>query len=126
MKFYGIVRLCKDAMEFTNGCQLSVAENNPYAKDEAKKTDFYNLKAFSKTAETISKFCHKGDQVFIEGHTANNNYEKDGVKVYRDDFIVDHLGLLSNKRDEAPTPVSVVPKDKYVDITDKEIEDLPF
>jgi single-stranded DNA-binding protein len=114
MKFHSVVRLCKDPVIFNSGCSLNVAEKNMYARDDDKKTDFFQVKAFN-------KYCHTGDQIFIEGHCVNNNYEKDGVKIFQNDFIIDNVMLLSKPKEE-PEHKYVIEKKKEVEIE----EDLPF
>jgi len=80
-------------------------DTNPY------KSDFYRFKAFGKTlANFIHLNLHKGDLVEINGRPQNNylifstlldikNYEKDGEKVYRDDYIIRSISRLSAKRE---------------------------
>jgi single-stranded DNA-binding protein len=121
MKFHSVVRLCKDPVIFNSGCSLNVAEKNMYARDDDKKTDFFQVKAFNKTADIICQYCHTGDQIFIEGHCVNNNYEKDGVKIFQNDFIIDNVMLLSKPKEE-PEHKYVIEKKKEVEIE----EDLPF
>lgn len=121
MKFYAVVRLTKDPQTFTNGCRIDAAERKPFSKE--KESDFFQAKAFNKTADIICQFCHVGDQVFIEGHVTNNNYEKEGKTIYSNDFMIDNVQLLSNKREEKKEETKTVERstDKYI-----EEEDLPF
>ena len=63
------------------------------------ESDFFRLKAFSKNADYISTYLKKGDLVEIEASPINNNYEKDGQKVYRDEYIVRNISKLSSKKE---------------------------
>lgn len=59
------------------------------------ETDWFNCKAFGKTAGLIGDNFFKGSQIAFEGHLQNNNYEKDdGTKVYRDEIIVDGITFI--------------------------------
>ena len=67
-------------------------------KDEQNSADFIRCQAFSKTAEAICKYLHKGSKICIRGHIQTGSYEKqDGTKVYTTDVIVDHMEFLDSK-----------------------------
>jgi len=54
------------------------------------ESDFFNCIAFGKTGELISEFVKKGALFPIWGKVQNRNYtNKDGVKVYITEIIVD-------------------------------------
>jgi len=63
------------------------------------ESDFYLFKAFGKTADYIYKHVKKGDLVEIQGRPTNNNFEKDGEKIYRDDYIIQSISRLSAKKE---------------------------
>lgn len=51
-------------------------------RDKEKTTDFIPCRAWSKTAEFIGKYFHKGDPIEIVGRLQTESYEKqDGTKV---------------------------------------------
>lgn len=64
------------------------AEGNP-------TTNFYRVTAWRKTAETMAKYLHKGDKVYIEGELVIRDYKDNngnnrtavGVTVSEFDFI---------------------------------------
>src|SRR4051812_24884170 len=63
---------------------------NDYAgqgKERIATTVF--LVAFGKVAEVIVKNVRVGDQLIIDAHIRNNNYQDGGDTVYRNSFIVD-------------------------------------
>lgn len=66
------------------------------------RTQWIGLKSFGDAAERHQESLKKGDLVSVTTTVKNNNYEKDGVKVYTYDFVVDHLVKLSS-RAETPT-----------------------
>jgi len=63
------------------------------------ESDFFRFKAFGKTADFIQSYIKKGDLVEIEAAPTNNNFEKDGEKVYRDEYIIKSISRLSAKRE---------------------------
>lgn len=63
------------------------------------QSDWFNCKAFGKTAELIGKSFSKGSQIAFTGHAQNNNYEKDGQMIYRDEYIVDSITFIGQKTD---------------------------
>lgn len=93
-KFQFMGRLTKDpeARNTTNGTAVAtftIAVNRKYTKNNEKESDFFNCTAFGKTAEFISKYFKKGQQVLVEGRIQNRSWEDDnGTKRYATDFIV--------------------------------------
>ena len=77
----------------------SIAVDSGYGDN--KRTDFINLTAFGKTAETLEKYGFKGQKLLIEGRIQTGSYEKDGVKHSTTDIIVDRSELLSFKDNNA-------------------------
>ena len=65
-------------------------------------TDFFKCTAFGKTAEFIEKYIKKGTKVVIEGTVQNDNYEKDGVKHYGTQIIIESIEFAESKKEELP------------------------
>lgn len=119
-------RLVKDVeLKGTTAFQIArftVAVNRQFKKDEA---DFINCVAFGKKAETIEKFFEKGSPINIEGRLQTGSYEKDGVKHFTTDVIVDNFEFVaSSKKVENKTENNM----SFDDLTPvNEIdEELPF
>jgi single-strand DNA-binding protein len=73
-------------------CSFSVATNRSYNDRDGKRqesVDYHNITAFGKQAEVIAKYLTKGSGVYVEGRLQTNSWEKDGVKQYRTEIIVD-------------------------------------
>lgn len=75
--------------------RFTVAVNRQFKKDEA---DFINCVAFGKKAETIEKFFKKGSPINIEGRLQTGSYEKDGVKHFTTDVIVDNFEFVASSK----------------------------
>lgn len=86
------------------------------------ESDFFNCVAFSKSAETISRYVNKGDQIGIEGRLQTRNYtNSEGRKIYVTEIIVENFEFLQTKKaDEQKTSQPVF---KELDPFDNE---LPF
>ena len=88
------------------------------------ESDFFNCIAFSKLAETISRYVKKGDLVGIEGRLqTRNNTNKEGRKVYVTEIIVENVEFLQTKKQEEQKPIT------YQDANFEEInpdDDIPF
>lgn len=90
---------------------FSLATNTFYKDKETgeKKsiTDFHNLSAKGKTAETIAKYAQKGHPLLIEGQLKTQSWEKDGVKKYKTFVEVSSVDFLKwygeKKSDSAST-----------------------
>ena len=76
--------------------KTGIAVNQGYGENQT--TDFFNLVAWEKTAELCGKYLSKGSKVLVEGRLRNNNYEKDGVKHYGVDVIVNSIEFLDSKK----------------------------
>lgn len=94
------------------------------------ESDFFNCIAYSKLAETISRYVHKGDMIGIEGRLQTRNYTNgEGKKVYVTEIIVEKVEFLqSKKQDEQPTAPKFT-EDPFSGVKFEEIkdgDDLPF
>jgi len=65
----------------THLISLTVACERPRSRDGEKITDFIPCIAWSKNADFIQKYFHKGDMIVILGRMQSRNYEtSDGQK----------------------------------------------
>ena len=100
----------------TSVCNFSLATNRTWKdKDGAKqeKATWHSCVAWGKTAETISNYVKKGQQLYIEGRIDNRTYEKEaGTKGYASDIVVEKFAFVGTKADnEAPKPKTNEPDD---------------
>ena len=76
---------------------FTIAINRQFKNENGEyETDFIFCKAFNKRAETISKYCKKGDLIGIEGSIRTGSYEKDDKKHYTTEISVNSVHFLSN------------------------------
>jgi single-strand DNA-binding protein len=88
--------------------------------------DFISCIAFSKTAEVIEKYCHKGIKLIVDGRIQTGRYtNKDGQLVYTTDVVVENFEFAESAKTEGST--SPAPSnDSFVDIPDGVDEELPI
>ena len=72
---------------------------NRYSKDK-DLTDFILCTAFKKTAEFISEYFRKGQEILIKGNVKVDSYEKDGNKTTRQYIIVENVEFVGSKKEE--------------------------
>jgi single-strand DNA-binding protein len=53
--------------------------------------------AWGKSAELVEKMLQKGTEVVVEGKIATRSYEKDGMKRYATEIVLNELLVLSKK-----------------------------
>ena len=105
-KVIEIGRITKDIELTTTNNGLSVtkfslAVNRRFkSENEETNADFFNCVSWRGLAENIAKFCHKGSKVCIVGELQTRNYEdKDGIKRYITEIIVNECEFLDSKKD---------------------------
>ena len=72
---------------------------NRYSKDK-DLTDFILCTAFSKTAEFISEYFRKGQEILIRGNVKVDSYEKDGNKITKQYIIVENVEFVGSKKED--------------------------
>lgn len=64
---------------------------------EKAKTNFIPCVAWNKTAELLSSYVKKGHEVMVGGSLQSGSYEKDGVKHFTLEVLVNDMKFLSRK-----------------------------
>ena len=116
----------------TNNIQVTsftLAVSRRFAKEGEQQADFINIVAWNKTAEFVSKYFKKGQQVAIVGRIQTRNYDdNNGVKHYVTEVIAEEVYFADSKKEgqvdasnmESSTPVT----NNDFEITSS--DDLPF
>lgn len=68
-----------------------------------ERTEWHRVSFFGKIAEIAAQYLKKGSKVYIEGRLQTREWEKDGVKRYTTEIIVDMGGtmqMLDGRSDE--------------------------
>lgn len=89
--------------------------------------DFIRCVAFDKKADTIGKYFRKGSQIIVDGRIQTGSYtDKDGKVIYTTDVFINDFDFCGKKEDiNEPVPQMPEPSD-FVEMTDAELEGLPF
>lgn len=98
-----------------------------------ERTEWHNIIFWRGLAETVEKYVHKGDKLFVEGKIRSRSYDdQNGVKRYITEIFADNMEMLtprsstqaapaqnSNNKDMPASRPSVTTQEGTVD-------DLPF
>ncbi len=103
-----------------------------YSKEN--QADFINCVEFGKLAEFAEKYFYKGIKLIVRGRIQTGSYtNRDGVKVYTTDIIVESHEFAESKRtseQNSNAPISndvpAVGSDGFMNIPDGLDEELPF
>lgn len=98
---------------------ITVAARRKFVKEGEKDADFITCKAFNKPGEFVAKYFKKGMKIGISGRIQTGDYEKDGVKHYTTDVIIEEAEFVERKAAETTN-------DGFVEVPDDAISDLPF
>ena len=78
--------------------RFSIAVDRKTKKDGEPAADFFNCITFGKKVEFVEKYLRHGTKVIVSGRVQNDNYtNKDGVKVYSVQIMVDEIEFAESK-----------------------------
>lgn len=79
-------------------CNLSLATNEEWTDKQSgqkvQKTEWHRITLYGKVAEIAGEYVRKGSQVYIEGKLQTREWEKDGIKRYTTEIVVDMRGTM--------------------------------
>lgn len=77
---------------------LSLATSEQWSDKQTgqkvEKTEWHRVTLFGKVAEIAGEYLKKGSQVYIEGKLQTREWEKDGIKRYTTEILVDMQGTM--------------------------------
>ena len=106
--------------------------------NDDQTADFISCVAFGRSGEFAEKYLHKGTKIAVTGRIQTGSYtNKDGVKVYTTDVVVEDQELAESKNasqqaggDYAPAgrtqSAPMAAGDGFMNIPDGIDEELPF
>lgn len=96
------------------------------------RTEWHNLVFRNGMAQTVEKYVHKGDKLYVEGKIFTRSYDdQSGIKRYVTEIYVDEMEMLTPKSNQsapaapqsvAPSAQPAAPARQVAEPTD----DLPF
>ena len=108
----------------TSICTFTLAVDRPRNKDGVKDADFIRCICFAKQGESVAYHKRKGEMLAVDGRLQTGSYEKDGIRHYTTDVIVeraDFLGKEKTAQIDEKTPSSAM--DAFSTIDD---DDIPW
>ncbi len=116
--------------------RYTLAVDRRFKREGEQAADFINCVAFSKSGEFAEKYFRQGMKITISGHIQTGSYtNREGVKVYTTDVIVDEQEFAESKREtqgntgrqqESLPPVPYTEDGGFMNIPDDIDEELPF
>ena len=112
--------------------RFTLAVNRRFKSENGPDADFIGCTAFGTTAEFIEKYFSKGQKMDMNGRIQTGSYtNKDGVKVYTTDIVVENVEFGESKSAGSSGGVGSgarppVDSDGFMNIPDGLDEELPF
>ena len=122
--------------------RYTLAVNRRFKRQGEQDADFIGCVAFGKSAEFAERYLHKGTKIVATGRIQTGSYvNKDGVKVYTTDVVVEDQEFAESKNSAASNdggyngggynsaparPQPAAATDGFMNIPDGIDEELPF
>lgn len=116
--------------------RYALAVDRKYNRNnDEQSADFINCVAFGRNGEFAEKYLRKGIKIVVVGHIQTGSYtNKDGIRVYTTDVIVDEHEFAESKNSSSnnagsssdSTPSYDFAGDGFMNIPDGIDEELPF
>ncbi len=136
-------RLCRDpeirySQNENNTCiaRYTLAVDRRFKQGGGQEADFPSCVVFGKGAEFAEKYLHKGTKIVVVGRLETGSYtNKDGVKVYTTDVIVEEQEFAESKAAsqnsgggnyQQSSANNSTSDDGFMNIPDDIDEELPF
>lgn len=101
-----------------------------------ERTEWHNIIFWRGLAETVEKYVHKGDKLFVEGKIRTRSYDdQNGVKRYITEIFADNMEMLT-PRSASSAPVATPVQNSHnkdaassrpsAGAQEGSVDDLPF
>jgi single-strand DNA-binding protein len=128
----------------TKVASLALATNRVWKDQKGvrqESTEYHNVVAFGRQAETLTQYCKKGSSLYIEGRIQTRSWDaQDGTKKYRTEIVLEGFQFgpkaggsssapSAPRQNDAEAPQKDAPADlDTVEYPEEEInlEDIPF
>lgn len=122
--------ICQD-IELNTYNKKSCVRNSIAVKRDFKNskgeydTDFFNITLWESKADFISKYAKKGSKILVSGRLTNNEYEtENGEKKYSNEVQVDHIEILTSKKEDKTDPEEIFGDKLEVKEEDTSVDDF--
>jgi single-strand DNA-binding protein len=85
-------------------CNFSIATTENWKDKQGNKqskSEWHNIVAYRKLAEICGEWLKTGSQCYVEGKLQTRQWEKDGVKRYSTEVIIEKMDMIGSKQDNA-------------------------
>ncbi|MCM1158340.1 MAG: single-stranded DNA-binding protein [Bacteroidales bacterium] len=109
--------------------RYTLAVDRRYQKNGEQGADFISCVAFGKSAEFAEKYLHQGIKIALAGRIQTGSYtNKDGVKIYTTDVVVEEQEFAESKKAQAEHGGSpaAADSDGFMRIPEGVEDELPF
>lgn len=111
--------------------RYTLAVDRRFVKNGQQSADFVSCVCFGKSAEFVEKWLKQGIKICITGRIQTGSYtNKDGVKIYTTEVVVEDQEFAESKKSEGGTGGSSAPgnvdADGFMDIPEGIEDELPF
>ena len=104
--------------------RYTLAVNRRFRREGDQDADFINCVAFGRQGEFAEKYLKQGTKIVISGRIQTGSYtNRDGVKVYTTDVVVEEQDFAAPTNRPAP---SEAVSDGFMTIPEGIEEELPF
>jgi len=87
---------------------FSVASNRKYktsSNEQRDETEWFQVVAWGKLAETCNEYLSKGKQVYVEGRLHSKTWEdRNGEKRFTNEIVLANVEFLGGGRDDSDGP----------------------
>lgn len=112
--------------------RYTLAVERRFKRNNEPTADFIQCVVFGKSAEFAEKYFRQGMRISVSGRIQTGNYtNKDGVRVYTTEVIVEEQEFAESKSESASAHAHVSQEgassdDGFMNIPDNIDEELPF
>jgi single-strand DNA-binding protein len=99
--------------------------------EQKESTEWIRAVAFRKQAEVIAEYFKKGSKIYIEGKMRTRSYDKDGVKHYTTEIMINEFDFLDRRNDaqqgnQQPRQSTQQRPSQAAAPSYEDLEDIPF
>ena len=99
-------RITKDIELRTTDNGKNVVKFTLAVNKDKEHTNFINCVVWNKVAETMAKYCKKGDLIGIKGEIQTGSYENSkGDKIFTTEVLASKITFLSTKQEEKKSKI---------------------
>src|SRR5690606_21807052 len=76
------------------GSDVCSSDLDKQTGQQQERTEWHRVVFFGRLAEIVGEYVRKGSKLYIEGRLQTREWEKDGVKRYTTEIVVDMQGQM--------------------------------